>query len=318
MTALAFAYGAGLLSTVNPCGFAMLPAFLAFSMGHDDSSRQHRATLRFLHGVTIGLALSAGFAAVFVTAGILLSAGLRSLITVVPWLAVGIGVVLATVGVAMLAGRHIGLAVGPITVSREAGRGHRRVLLFGMGYALASLSCTLAVFLAVIAQALATANVLRLLGVFAAYAAGGATVLTALSVSTAMAAGMVSRAVRRLLPIAGRLSGVLLVLSGAYLVAYWLPALVHPGTTANESVADISRRPSAFLTAVFSAHQQALGVVGGLILVATAGATLRVWLTRRAAAGGDGGGAVHTPDRRSSPVAAGLPARLSTTHGDSP
>jgi len=315
IAALAFAYGAGLLATVNPCGFAMLPAFLAFHLGQDDPARRHGPTLRFLHGVTIGLALSAGFAAVFVTAGILISIGLHSIVTLVPWLAVGIGLVLAALGLAMFAGRRIGLSVGPATVSREAEQSHRRVLLFGMGYALASLSCTLAVFLAVIAQALASSNVIRLVGVFAAYAAGGATVLTALSVSTAVAKGLVSRVVRRLLPVAGRLGGALLVLSGAYLVVYWLPSLVHPGALANGSVADISRRPSAFLTAFLSAHQQALAIVGALILVATGAALLRLRLI--------GCPAVTADDRRAyptshpaPPIDAGLHTSLSTTHGD--
>ena len=31
-----FAFTAGLLSTVNPCGFAMLPAYLSFFMGLED------------------------------------------------------------------------------------------------------------------------------------------------------------------------------------------------------------------------------------------------------------------------------------------
>jgi hypothetical protein len=35
--------------------------------------------------------------------------------------------------------------------------------------------------------------------------------------------------VRRLLPLAGRLGGGLLVVSGAYLVAYWAPTLAHAG-----------------------------------------------------------------------------------------
>lgn len=308
MTALAFAYGAGLLSTVNPCGFALLPAFLAVSVGQDRGAGQQGIMLRFLHGMTIGLALSAGFAAVFVTAGILLAVGLHSLITVVPWLAVGIGAVLALVGLALLSGRHIGLSIGSGTTRRVAGGSLRRVLLFGMGYAVASLSCTLAVFLAVIAQALATANVVRLAGVFAAYGAGAASVLTTLAVSAAVAEGVVSRAIRRVIPIAGRLGGILLILSGAYLVAYWLPALVHRGAVANDAVAAISRRPSAVLTAFVAAHQQVLGVVGAMLVVAAAGVVISARRTARPQMADDDACSQPLPDQTA--LEAGMHAHL--------
>lgn len=48
---LALAFGAGMLAPVNPCGFAMLPAFLAYATGadlrHVESLREHYApTLR--------------------------------------------------------------------------------------------------------------------------------------------------------------------------------------------------------------------------------------------------------------------------------
>jgi len=33
---LAFAFGAGMVATVNPCGFAMLPAYLSFFLGIED------------------------------------------------------------------------------------------------------------------------------------------------------------------------------------------------------------------------------------------------------------------------------------------
>ena len=103
--------------------------------------------------------------------------------------------------------------------------GLRRVAVFGVSYAIGSLSCTLAVFLAVIGQTLTAANPLQLIAVFVAYAAGSATVLIALSVSAALAKGALARAVRRLAPAITRVAGTLLVASGAYLILYWLPTL---------------------------------------------------------------------------------------------
>lgn len=118
----------------------------------------------------------------------------------VPWAAVGIGVVLAAFGVALLAGRKLALPASERLRPGEV-REFRRMVVFGVGYAVASLSCTIAVLLAVVAQALATANPLAMVGVFAAYAAGAATVLTGLSRSVALAGGGVARALRRTLPL---------------------------------------------------------------------------------------------------------------------
>ena len=40
----AIAFGAGLVATMNPCGFAMLPAYLSYFMGLNDDGEANRAT----------------------------------------------------------------------------------------------------------------------------------------------------------------------------------------------------------------------------------------------------------------------------------
>ncbi len=167
MTLLGFAFGAGILATVNPCGFAMLPAFLAFYLGEADGNRSGLVS-RVVNGLTVGAAVSAGFAAVFIAVALATSAGLRPLVQYVPWVAVIFGVALVLMGVATLAGRHLGVGLverfRPGT-ERSAGQ----MVVFGAAYAVASLSCTLAVLLELVAQALATRSPLRMLGIFGAY-----------------------------------------------------------------------------------------------------------------------------------------------------
>jgi hypothetical protein len=69
---------------------------------------------------------------------------------------------------------------------------------------------------------------------FAAYGAGMALVLMAISVLVALLRDGAARAVRPLLPYLGRISGALLLAAGLYLVYYW--ARLHFGDTA--TVAD--------------------------------------------------------------------------------
>lgn len=266
MTTLVLAYGAGLLSTVNPCGFALLPAFLAYYIGERDAGPTPTVLTRIARGFVVGLSVSAGFAGVFVIAGVLLSVGLRTLVSAIPWAAVAIGGLLAIVGIAMLAGRHVGITVA--ARFEQGSRGQRQAVLFGGAFALASLSCTVAVYLAVIAQALASGSAAQLIGVFIAYSAGATTILLSLTIATALARGALVRWVRRVLPLVERLAGILLLLSGAYLIAYWLPQLVHPGSLAPQSVAAIPEQISATLTAFVSGHQAVFaGLAAALLLV---------------------------------------------------
>lgn len=278
MSSLAFAFGAGLLAPLNPCGFAMLPAFLGYYLGEAPRDEVVPSSFaRLVQGFAVGAAVSLGFAGAFAGAALLVSLGLRSLVTYVPWAAAVIGLVLVALGVAVIAGRT--LALRPIERFRPAqGRAFRRMALFGAAYATASLSCTLPILLVVVAQALATSNPLGILGVLAAYAAGAATVLTAVSVSTALARGAVARRLRRVLPYVGRLGGVLLVASGLYLVAYWLPVLTGSSTSPVGGVSDIV---SGRLGDLVDTHQAVLVAVGVVLVTAGGAVAVRSWRGRR-------------------------------------
>src|SRR3546814_16901401 len=65
---LAIAFASGMLATVNPCGFAMLPAYLGFFLGQEGGDRDVRASVSRSLGV--GLSVSAGFLLVFSFVGL--------------------------------------------------------------------------------------------------------------------------------------------------------------------------------------------------------------------------------------------------------
>ena len=246
MTAvLAFAFGAGLVSPLNPCGFGLLPAFFGYQLGDEERRGPTTVPNRLWRGLVTGGAVSAGFAGVLMTAGLLVALGLRSLVQFVPAAALLVGLVLVGAGVAVLAGRR--LSVGRLGSLQKlhpgASRDPSRLVAFGAGYAIASVACTIAILLAVVAQALATGNLAGMVAVLAAYAAGAATLLTSLAVSTALAGSALSTSLRRALPVMEPLSGVLLVLSGAYLV---LTNLV--GVRDTSAVQALSRRVTAAAT----------------------------------------------------------------------
>src|SRR5215208_4094342 len=97
------AFVGGGLATLNPCGFPLLPAFLSFYAGVDDA-RLPSASTRVAQGLIAGLLVTAGFLGVFAAIGLPVSLGLTAIAPAVPWLGLGIGVILVVVGLASLAG----------------------------------------------------------------------------------------------------------------------------------------------------------------------------------------------------------------------
>ena len=66
---VAFAFGAGMLATINPCGFVMLPTYLLYFLGMEGATPSgQRASLR--RALFVSAAVTAGFFLVFLTIGL--------------------------------------------------------------------------------------------------------------------------------------------------------------------------------------------------------------------------------------------------------
>ncbi|MGH9185656.1 MAG: cytochrome c biogenesis CcdA family protein [Acidimicrobiales bacterium] len=251
---LALAFTAGLVATVNPCGFAMLPAYLSWYLGTSDnlgteSGIEQRLGDRLGRALYVGGVVSAGFLVVFGIAGTLITVGIRSFIDYVPWVAMLIGVGLAGLGVALLTGRELTLALP----KPQAGTGTRRIgsmFAFGASYAIASLSCTLPVFLAVVASTFTRADVASGVTTFVAYALGMSLVLLVVTLALASAEHSLLKRIRRAARHVNRASGVLLVVAGGYIVYYWAFNLsTDPGQTTGAGPARFVEALSADATA---------------------------------------------------------------------
>lgn len=221
---LALAFGAGLVATVNPCGFAMLPAYLSYFMGlNDDADRGRGASLR--SALLVGAVVSAGFLLVFGIAGVLITAGVRLVIDLIPWLALIVGGAVALLGIALVRGYEptIGL---PKSKRAARGRGYGSVFAFGVSYAVASLSCTLPVFLTVVATQVTRGTFVSGIATFLAYGAGMSLVLVAITVALALGKRTLVSRLRGSVRYVGRASGVILVLAGAYIIWFWTTNIV--------------------------------------------------------------------------------------------
>ncbi|MFD1150625.1 cytochrome c biogenesis CcdA family protein [Saccharothrix hoggarensis] len=220
---------AGMVATVNPCGFAMLPAYLALVV-HGDGGRSggvgvggRSGDVRRSGGVGRALAASAvmtaGFVVVFGVFGLVVAPVAASVQRYLPFVTVVIGAALVVTGALLVAGRTMTVLL-PKPTKGAPTRRLGSMFGYGVAYATASLSCTIGPFLAVVGTALGGADVVEGVVAFLAYALGMGLVVGVLAVAATMADNTLATRARALLPHVSRLGGVLLVLVGAY-VAYY-------------------------------------------------------------------------------------------------
>ena len=236
---LGYAFGAGMVSTVNPCGFAMLPAYLGLYVGRRDflavsptghtgasgGSVAYEVPIQLMRALVVAAAVTLGFVVFFGGVGLAVSAGGRLIIELAPWIALGIGAALVWLGVAMLFGRHISASFAARLADRLGDP--RRVtvkgfFVFGIAFAAASLSCTLPIFLTVVGTSLATGGLAGAALQFVSYALGMGLVVMVLTISIGLFKGALVGGLRSTLPHVERVSGFLLIGAGSYVVYYWL------------------------------------------------------------------------------------------------
>ncbi len=222
---IGYAFGAGMISTVNPCGFAMLPAYLSLYIGITEPGFETRSPIaRATRALYIGLMVTVGFLVLFSVVGLLVAAGGQLLVDIMPWAGLLTGVALAVLGVFLLAGKpvYFGFAARISATIDVRGIRGRDFLLFGIAYGVASLACTLPVFLVVVGSAIVADGILVGFMQFVSYALGMGSVLIVLTLGMAVFKGMALGKFRAVLPYVERVSAVLILLMGSYLVYYWL------------------------------------------------------------------------------------------------
>ena len=277
---LAYAFGVGMVATVNPCGFAMLPAYLSYFLGID-STRVVAASpaARVGRAIAVSLAVSIGFMTVFTIIGAIVRAGGDVLIDWAKYITIPIGLALAALGVAMLLGYHL-----PFTTPRLDKGGRDRTLpsmyVFGISYAIASIGCTLPLFISATLASFTSKGAVSGVLLVLAYGAGMALVLTALTVTLALARGGLLAGLRRMMAYVDRVAGVFLILAGLYLVYYWIFNLRFDatGSTTGGGVASTVESWS------FDAQtwlQDRGGWILGMLLAVIVGVTVAVTVARR-------------------------------------
>lgn len=215
------AFYMGLAAVFNPCGIALLPASLAWIGGTVGGTPTVLA--RVLRGIQSGLLMAMGFtlvmavlAMVMHAVGAALSAALHA-------------VMLVLSGVLIVGGLAVALGVFHFPIDRWTGidripattRTGWSLLVAGIVYGVAALSCTLPLFLAALAPAVA-GGWITVVQVVTPFGLGTAVVLVGVGLVTLFARDGLLRTLRAFGPWLNPTLGVIIVGAGGYLGFYWL------------------------------------------------------------------------------------------------
>ncbi|MFA5775629.1 MAG: cytochrome c biogenesis protein CcdA, partial [Ilumatobacteraceae bacterium] len=115
----AYSFLLGVLAAVNPCGFALLPAYLLYFLELDNSGERgtQRASLR--RALIVSSAVSSGFIAVFLIVGTISRLFTQWLELNAKYAGFAIGIALIFIGLAMLAGWKPPLTTPNISGGRD-------------------------------------------------------------------------------------------------------------------------------------------------------------------------------------------------------
>lgn len=220
---VAFAFGAGMVAAFNPCGAAMLPAYVGYQLSDGaESTDPLKAVLR---GFYLGGVVTSGFLVLSLAVGFIITIGGDAIFNVIPFAGLGVGIWIALLGLWLLiSGKHMGIWVATrVNINNE--RSTKGIFIFGMLYAVSSLGCAFPVFLAAVGilagQNLGDLDLRASLLRFASYGLGMGMVLTGVTLGVVFFKETVSQVLRRVFPYIGVAGNLALMGAGSYLIWYW-------------------------------------------------------------------------------------------------
>ena len=221
-----FAFSAGVVSAVNPCGFAMIPAYLGLYMATSsaDKDSTHYGKL-LLKGMFIGCSVGFGILSLFLLVGLITGFALTFVRSVMEWVGLLLGICLIAFGIWLMNGGRIytrftakiGHSIGDPTQINLKG-----FFLFGVSYGIASLSCTLPIFLAVVGINLNEDSVYDSILQFGLYGMGMGSMIMFVTLSMVILKGVIVTYIKSVVPYVERIGFLLVVLAGMYIVFYWM------------------------------------------------------------------------------------------------
>jgi len=212
IASLSLSFTAGFLATLAPCSLPMLPSYVAYYM---NIGQGRRSPLTYL-GFSIATAM--GFTSAYLVVGVLPAFGVSRLAERVSAVTPFIGAFLVLAGLLTAFSDVLGRVP---TISSLATKkvGYRGLLIYGVGYGAASMSCSLPVFILLVLQSASSGGFTGILASFMAYGLGAAAMIVPLTFAVAYSNQVLLERFMSLLPHVKKVSALVLVAAGLYMIA---------------------------------------------------------------------------------------------------
>jgi cytochrome c biogenesis protein CcdA len=211
---LSLVFYSGVLAILSPCALPMLPSYVALYLNFDNNKNKLYSALIF------GFITVAGFLTVFLGIGLIPSYALNLLSKNSKMINVIIGLLLIIIG--LLTGwTNIMYRLPAIGFSSNK-KGIRGFFLYGLGYGLASLTCSLPIFLLLVLQSISYPSFSDVLISFIVYGIGAATVFIPLTLAIVYSKEILYKRLLIIIPKIKMLSGLILIIGGIYMIIYSL------------------------------------------------------------------------------------------------
>ncbi|MFQ6066611.1 MAG: cytochrome c biogenesis CcdA family protein [bacterium] len=212
---LGFSFLAGAVSFFSPCAFALFPGYAAFYLGSEAQKKEHPAKL----GIMVALGV--------ITFFILLSAAIiivgKGITRYLGYVAPTIGFILIILGLILFAGYSFKTDLIPRLLDKlksKDRRSKRNIYLFGFGYGAVSIGCTLPLLFALVIVPITTGELFTVFLSLLVYSMAMGILMIFVTYLVAWSENSLIKGMGRSTGTIKKLSGLALIIIGAYLVYY--------------------------------------------------------------------------------------------------
>lgn len=210
---LAFPFVAGIFALFSPCGFPMLPGYVSYYMG---------ARVPLERAVKSGFVCLSGLLVVFSSIGVVASVSGSIISQYVSFLEPIAGLITMSMGLSMIISIKSPVLLPSLRAPKSVSL--TGIFLYGSLYGLATLGCSAPIFLSILFYAITMKGLLYGMIVFVVYAIGMGVPLIITTILVAKAKNLILKRKVKATWLLQKLSGVILLSVGAYLILYYFIA----------------------------------------------------------------------------------------------
>ena len=236
-TAFTIAFVAGVFATFNPCGFAMLPAYLSLAILDSQELRSRRTQI--FKALKFSGLMGVGIVGVFAIFSLVIFPISTSIQKYLPYVTSFLGLLILIFGTALI-------FKGPVVMKKiwspnvSPTGSWTTYILYGVTFALGSISCTIGPFLAVTSTALG-ASLIESLLTYIFYGLGFVATISIFAIFTALSKDLLIKRIRGAGGALEKFMGGLMALIGLYLIYFGINELAFQyGFGFNQSIADFA------------------------------------------------------------------------------